>query len=305
MKKKWIWFIVGLVILLLIVLLGVLTMEPAEEDAHIPGDPYIGVLYVEGTMMTGASYDNLYDHEYLLSSIDEMMADETNEGMILFLDSGGGAVMAAYELGEKIAEYKEETDRPVYAFGYDTMASGAYWTAATADFIMCHPVCMTGSIGVSMGHMVDVSGLLEEYGVKTHKLVSGAQKQSNDGMTPITEESAAVYQSMVDEYYEMFLDWIALNRGMNKEVLRPLADGRVYTASQARDNGLIDAVGDFDDMKALVTEETGIDDFVDYRAEFMDWMSYFSMNAKANEVESLLRLAGPAGPMALYNPLLP
>ena len=274
--------------------------------------PYLAALYVEGTMTVSddadaylSSYGTYhYDQAYFLDTIDMLMADNMNAGLMLYVDSPGGQVLAADELGRKIAEYQETTGRPVYAYGYSYAASGGYWIMATADRITMNPYGLTGSIGVTMGNLIDLTGLLENYGVKTYNLASGGEKNATNGLTPISEETLAVYQSIVDEYYENMLDWIAAGRGMDKETLRPLADGRPYTAKQALANGLIDSTGDYEDALAEMREQTGVENVYDYYPEksssgLMEIL--FGSSQENSELHTILGLLPPGGVLAYYD----
>lgn len=303
--RWWIWLLVILGVLTLIIVAGAVWGETPSEngDTAFPADePYVAALYVEGTMMTGESQGNVYNHEYLMTTLDELTADPMNEALVLYISSGGGECLAADELSRKVRDYQEETGRPVYAYGYDYAASGAYWLASTADYLMLNPYCISGSIGVSMGQLFDASGFLNSHDIQLRKVVSGSQKQSNDGLTPLTDESVAVYQSIVDEEFQLFLDWVSAGRNMPMDVLRPLADGRIYSGLQAAANGLADATGDYEDILDLVKEEVGDLPVLDYRfVDELDWMSYFFSLSSAGGADSLSAL-GITSPVALYDP---
>jgi len=284
--------------------------EAAAEIA----EPYLAALYVEGDMTVYDDGDYLpgyggyggyrYDHQYLLDTIDALMADDLNAGLVLYVDSPGGQVLAADELGRRVAEYQQATGRPVYAYGYNYAASGGYWIMATADRIILNQYGITGSIGVTMGNLIDLTGLLENYGVKTYNLASGGEKNAVNGLTPISGETVAVYQSIVNEYYENFLDWVAAGRDMDKEALRPLADGRPYTAKQALENGLIDGIGDYQDALDQMMEQTGVSNVYDYYPEssaagLMHML--FGSAREQSELNTILGLLPPGGVLAYYD----
>ena len=114
----------------------------------------------------------------------------------------------------------------------------------------------------------------------------------------------SVYQSIVDEYYGNMLDWIAAGRGMDKETLRVLADGRPYTAQQALANGLIDEVGDYQDAIDKMMEQTGVSNVYDYcpegRSEGLMNM-LFGSSRQESELNTLLKLLPPTGVLAYYD----
>ena len=310
-KKKvptWVWVVlISLLVVGLIVALGVAVSKRAAQDhAGIPaGTDYAAVLYVEGTMTesapVGSVYGGTYDQEYLLDTLETLTEDEHNKGLLLYIDSPGGEVMAASDLGDAVVAYKEATGRPVYAYGHNYAASGGYWLAAAADRFYANRYCVTGSIGVTYGNMFDFSGLLEKYGVKVNTITSGAQKAMGSSWEEMSPETRAIFQSIIDEYYGYFLDWISSQRGMDRAAVQKLADGRIYTASQAVANSLADQVGDFDDCLNALLEETGEVEVVDFQApEPYNLLNMFMRSSMQRDVDSLLSLAPPSGPLAYY-----
>lgn len=208
------------------------------------GHEYIGVLYVEDTIDESSS--GLYNHQYLLNAIDAMINDDDNKGMILYINTPGGSVYASDELYLKIREYQTETSRPVYASMQSQATSGGYYISASCDKIIANRNCWTGSIGVTMGSFVDISGLLDNLGIKTTTITSGANKAMGSNVEPMTEEQRSILQALVDEAYEQFVAIVADGRGLSVDYVKELADGRIYSAQQAADNGLIDEVGTYE-----------------------------------------------------------
>lgn len=108
--------------------------------------------------------------------------------MILFVNSPGGGVYESDELYLKIKEYQEQTECPVYAVMGSMAASGGYYISAPADKIVANRNTWTGSIGVTIGTLYDISGLLEQYGVKTETITAGRNKAMGSSVEPMTEE---------------------------------------------------------------------------------------------------------------------
>ena len=314
-KKKnlwWLWVLIGLVVLALI---GVLIYGLSQRGTDRGGaaaetGPYVGVLDVTGTMMVESApqnpllgTDGEYDQEFLLDAVEEMMNDPLNRGILLYLDTPGGEVMAADELGRALDMYKEETGRPVYSYGYSYAASGGYWVGCVADKFYLNRYCITGSIGVTMGSMIDYSGLLEKYGVKAYTLASGDQKAAGSGLTPVDQETLDIYQGIINEYFLDFLNWVADHRKqLNYDQVLALADGRIYTARQAVANGLADEVGEYGDALSALLEEAGEDCAV---REFYPPTSFFSFldllgMGRDDELSTLLGLLPPSGILAYY-----
>ena len=241
-------------ILVLCLLLGIFI---SAGGAEAPDEEYIAVLNIEGTMSENDGYT--YDQQYLLDSIEEIMDNDYNVGLLLRIDSPGGAVYQIDELYLKLMEYKETTGRPVYAAVESYAASGGYYAACAADKIYANRNAITGSIGVIMGEFIDVSGLLDELGVDVTYVSSGENKGMGNSFAPLTEEQNAIYQSIVDESYDRFIEVVMQGRNLDEAVVRTLADGRIYTAAQALQHGLIDGVEPFDDTLARMTADLGYD----------------------------------------------
>ena len=266
------------------------------------GHDYIGTIYIEGEISEDA--DGTYNHQYLLNAIDAMIADDENKGMILYVDTPGGSVFASDELYFKIKEYQEKTERPVYASMQSMAASGGYYISAPCDKIIANRNCWTGSIGVTLGTMYDISELLDNLGIKTNTITSGANKAMGSNVEPMTSEQRAIFQSMVDEAYEQFVGIVAEGRDMKISKVKKLADGRIYTAKQALDNGLIDQIGTFEEAAADMKKTYALGDCAveSFTAPTTsDWTSLLGQTAgaasgknglSAEAIEQLLDLNG-------------
>lgn len=231
---------------------SIFSSAPTNEVVTGFGHDYIGTIYIEDTIDEyGTGY---YDHQYLLSAIDAMIDDDENKGMILCVNTPGGSVYASDELYLKIREYQNETGRPVYSSMQSQATSGGYYISAPCDKIIANRNCWTGSIGVTMGSFIDVSELLDNLGIKTTTITAGNNKAMGSNTEPMTAEQEAIFQSLVDESYEQFVEIVASGRNMTIDYVKELADGRIYTAKQALSNGLIDKIGTYgdaiSDMKA-------------------------------------------------------
>ncbi|ADZ82503.1 signal peptide peptidase SppA [Cellulosilyticum lentocellum] len=208
----------------------------------------IDTIYVQGTIAEG---EMNYNHAWTINRINELMYDKQNKGIFLYVNSPGGGIYESDELYLKLKEYKEVTERPVYAYMAQTAASGGLYVCMAADKIYANRMTMTGSIGVIMS-MTDTTGLQELLGIKTENIVSGENKAMGN---PLTDEQRQILQTMIDESYNIFVDVVAENRSLTEAKVKELADGRVYSALQAKDLGLIDEVGSVEDaMHAMMSE---------------------------------------------------
>ncbi len=241
-----------------------------------PSDDYIAVVRVEGTIQeqTAAGMFDVpvgYQHITTLDYIDNLMGDGNNRGILLYVDSPGGTVYESEELYLKLKEYKEQTGRPVWDYMAHYAASGGYLISMAADKIYANPNTTTGSIGVIMSGF-DMTGLYEKLGIRYVSITSGDFKDSSK----MTDEQIAVYQEQVDEYYNKFVGIVAEGRGMAEEDVKTLADGRVYTANQALENGLVDEISLYEDMTAAMSSELGAYEFYEPESEISFFSSLFA-----------------------------
>ncbi|MDR3242708.1 MAG: signal peptide peptidase SppA [Clostridiales Family XIII bacterium] len=265
----------GLIIYLLII--GVIfALVVFLKYFLFPGmpDEYIAKLTVSGTIDAEENEDIFgssapYQHSWTLNKIAELEDDPKNKGLILFVNTPGGGVYESDELYLKIKEYKKKTGNPVYVAMGSMAASGGYYISAPADKIYANRNTWTGSIGVMMGTVVDVSEFLEKYGVRAETFASGRNKGMGGYFDPLTDEQRAIFQGLADEAYEQFVDIVAAERDLSVETVKNIADGRVYTAKQALKLGLIDEIGAFDEALRDMRMSYGLDcPLVDiYRAD--------------------------------------
>lgn len=213
----------------------------------------IDVFYVEGTIEEGGT---TYQHGWTINQIDMLMENEDNKGIFLYVNSPGGGIYESDELYLKLKEYKEVTGRPVYAYMAQTAASGGLYVTMAADKIYANRMTMTGSIGVIMSVM-DTTGLQELIGVKEENITSGPNKAMGN---PLTNEQKEILQSMVDESYDIFVDIIAENRKLDEAKVREIGDGRIYSAYQAKEVGLIDEVGTYEEAMQNFIDTYGFED---------------------------------------------
>ena len=225
---------------------NLLNQDKEPRSFSGPSSPYIARIKVigeiSGSASRFASSDNAYHHRWTMQTIDTLIGDENNKGICLWLDTPGGAVYESDELYLKLMEYKEKTGRPIYSYMLRIAASGGYYVAAASDEVYANRNAWTGSIGVTIGTLFDVTGFLEKYGVQTETITSGRNKAMGSYYEPLTEEQREIFQSLVDDAYDRFIEIVALGRGMTVKEAVVIGDGRLYTAGQALEAGLIDGI---------------------------------------------------------------
>lgn len=302
-KKQTTWLIVAAVIFVVTGILSVITNTVSSvftketevsgfdsffselygdtEDMALMDMPYdedfIAVVPVEGTIQASSDASGYggtvgYDHDMLMEYVDELIDNDCNKGIILRMNTPGGTVYEADELYLKLMEYKEETNRPIWAYMENYCCSGGVYIASAADEQYANRNTTTGSIGVIIS-TYDMSGLYEKLGIKEVNIVSAENKDMGSSGKEMTAEQLAIYQSVVDEAYNQFVDIVATGRDMSVDEVKKLADGRIYTANQALDNGLIDGIKSSEEFDQYVMDESGVDYFYE---PVQDTGSYFS-----------------------------
>ena len=236
-------------------LLGEVTTE-----IELPTEAFVGLVRVEGTIQdigSSSMWETVaYDHQNTLRYIDKMIASEHNTGLLLYVDSPGGTVYESDELYLKLMEYKEKTGRPIWAYMGSMACSGGYYVSAAADKIIANRNAWTGSIGVIIS-TYNYSEFLDKLGIEEIHYASGANKAMGAGGIQSTKEQDAIFQSMVDESYEQFVEIVAAGRKMTVEKAKELADGRIYTAKQALSLDLIDEIDGWENTKLAIRKEAG------------------------------------------------
>jgi len=193
--------------------------------------------------------------------LEKAAEDERVKGIILRLDTPGGEVTASDILYKEILNFKEKTGAPVVALMMGLAASGGYYVASASDYIIAHPSTITGSIGV-ISLFPNLEELFSKIGLEMTVIKSGKMKDSGSAFRDLTEEEHKVFQDIIDELYQKFLDVVYANRkeALSREELETIADGRVYTAAQAHNLKLIDEIGYFDSALQKVLDLTQLEE---------------------------------------------
>ncbi len=228
-------------------------------------NPYIAVVYITGTIQEKG---NTYNQQWLLDTIHLLKDDEKNKGILLFIDSPGGTVYHADEAYLELLKYKA-SGKKVYAYFGSIAASGGYYIGCAADTIYANRNALTGSIGVISSSSVDATGLFEKLGIKVITVHSGKNKNMLNYDEPVTQEQIKIMQEISDEAYEQFTEIVSESRRIPIEQVQKLADGRVYTARQAKENRLVDEVFTFEQTQESIKADFNFDNlsFKDFKYE--------------------------------------
>ncbi len=177
----------------------------------------------------------------------EIEDDQRIKGVLLAINSPGGTVAASQEVYAAVRRVKEK--KPVVVSMLDLATSGGYYIASAADKIYANPGTLTGSIGVILSS-VNVKELFDRIGIESQTLKTGPYKDIFSPFRAASDQERQLLQALLQNTYEEFIGDVSKGRKMDLEAVRKLSDGRIYTGRQAKENGLVDEIGTYDDAVA-------------------------------------------------------
>lgn len=182
-----------------------------------------------------------YNHKLILKQLDTIKNDDSIKGVLLTVNTPGGGTYESDELYQKLKEVKTK-GKKIYVQMETIAASGGYYISMPADKIYAGPQTLTGSIGV-ISQSMDYSELLKNLGIKTNSIKSGSHKDIMSPQREMTNEERDILQSINKDSFDQFVNVIKEGRHMSEDKVRKLADGRIYSAQQAKAHHLIDEIG--------------------------------------------------------------
>lgn len=183
--------------------------------------------------------------------------DTSIPALVLDINSPGGGVVPSQEIYEEVLKFKK-SGKKVVASLRSLGASGGYYVACAADTIVANPGTLTGSIGVIFEFPV-MQELFRKIGVKFEVVKRGELKEVGTWNRSMTREERDLLQSVIDDTYDQFVKAVVEGRGLEQEKVLELADGRIFTGRQAKDLGLIDELGNFEDAVKIAGKMGGIE----------------------------------------------
>ena len=225
----------------------------------------------------------LMDSRDIVKQLSDYRHNPQIRGVILRIDSPGGAVAPAQEIYSEILKLRA-TNKTVYASMGTVAASGGYYIACAADYVLANPGTLTGSIGAIMAFN-NLEELAKKIGVRPAVIKSGTFKDSGSPLRSLEPNERKLLQNVVDDVHQQFVKAVSLGRKLPEEKVRQFADGRVMTGKQALDFKLIDEFGGLEKTIELLGKKIGIDGYPSVLEEkekvpFMDWLmqSFVSKN---------------------------
>ncbi|MCD6390620.1 MAG: signal peptide peptidase SppA [Dehalococcoidia bacterium] len=249
MKKKVIIIGVSVVVVVaivaLVLTLGVLSRPTVGKIAVISLSGTITMQ--DSSLFSGVTITPDLVKDYLTRA----EKDKAVKAVVLRIESPGGEIAPCQEILWEIERVKEI--KPIVVSMGGMAASGGYYISTKADKIVALPTTMTGSIGV-ISQIINVQELFEKLGIQMETFKGGKYKDMYSGYREMTSEEKEIMQGMIDEYYELFVDVVVEGRGLSKDEVRELATGQIYTGTEAKELGLVDALGGLDTAMDLAME---------------------------------------------------
>ena len=200
------------------------------------GKPKLGLIELIGP---------IYESRPIIKQFKRFAADDDIDAILFRISSPGGGVSASQEIYEEVRRIRDSGKIIVASLG-PMAASGGYYVALGANKIMSSPATVTGSIGVIVG-VPNYEGLMKKLGLGFENITSGPRKDSGSPYRKFEAEDKKMFQDVVDDLYNQFVRAVSVERGLSEERVRELADGRIYSGSQAKGLGLIDTLGTYND----------------------------------------------------------
>lgn len=225
----------------LVVILKVFT--PASSSLF---SEKIGVIQIEG---------RISDSRVITSQLVKFKKDKGIKAIILRINSPGGGVGPTQEIYREVIK-AGKTKKVIASMG-SVAASGGYYIASAADKIVANPGTITGSIGVLM-EFIRLEDLLNKIGVNLEVLKSGEFKDIGSPHRKLTPQERELLNALVADIQRQFVEDVATGRNLSVEEVQKIADGRIFSGAQAKELGLVDVLGNFQDTVEIAKDMAGI-----------------------------------------------
>lgn len=230
----------------IIVVLSLIGKGIQYGGGMLPKGDGFGVIKVEGFM--DASGD-------VVDWAEVLREDDSIKGVLVYVNSPGGAVVPAMEMYHAINRLNAE--KPVVVYMGTVAASGGYLVSLGARHIVANPATVTGSIGVKM-EIPNVTGLMDKVGVSQTSLTSGPMKDAGSPFQPLTGEERTYLMGVVNDMFSQFRDLVRVKRRLTDKEVAIVSDGRIFTGRQALRNKLVDSTGDRSDALRVLAKLSGL-----------------------------------------------
>jgi protease IV len=248
--SKWLWGIFGFLFLLFVVVLIFIFSLFNESDTE---DVSTGT---GGTIALVELKEPIVESDGIVRQFKKYRKDSQVKAIVFRIVSPGGGVAASQEIYEEVKKTRDSGKLVVVSMGA-VAASGGYYVAVGANKIVANPGSVTGSIGV-ISQFIQYDDLMSKLGISSETIKSGKLKDAGSPFRKMTEDDKKYFQDMVNDIYDQFVTTVSEERKLDKETVKKLADGRVYTGRKAYELKLIDTLGTYEDAIALAASMVNI-----------------------------------------------
>ncbi len=224
----------------------------------------VAVIVADGEIVSGKGDTKSIGSEKFAEQIREAREDDNVKAIVMRINSPGGSYLASDVMWREISLAAKK--KPVIASMSNYAASGGYYLAMACDTIVAQPNTITGSIGI-FGMLFNLEGLLnDKLGITNDDVSTGEYSGMLTVSRGLTDAEKSIIQNSVERNYETFVAKAAQGRGMTVDEIKAIASGRVWTGNQAKQNGLVDILGSFDDAISIAAEKAGVT--LDYKVKY-------------------------------------
>ena len=225
----------------------------------------------------------LMDSQNIVRQLSNYRHNPNVRGIVLRIDSPGGAVAPAQEIYNEIMKLKAD-HKTVYASMGTVAASGGYYIACAANYVLANPGTLTGSIAAVMAFS-NIEELTDKIGVKPIIIKSGKYKDVGSPLRGMKPEERKLLQSVVDDVHQQFVQAVAKGRGLPVSEVNEIADGRIMTGQQALTLKLVDEMGGLEKTIELLAKKIGVEGRPKVIEEkektpFFDWLLQSSLPSR-------------------------
>jgi protease-4 len=218
----------------------------------------IALVYAQGEIVTGESDDESVGSETLSKAIRDARQDSSVKAIVMRINSPGGSVLAS-EIIWREAKLASKVKPVIVSMG-NLAASGGYYIAAPADTIVADPSTLTGSIGV-FGVLLNAKNLFNKFGITTDVVTTNKHGNIGSPFRPLTPDEKAVIQAEIENIYETFVERVVDGRGLTKEFVDSIGQGRIWSAKDAKRLGLVDIIGGLDIAIEVAAKKAKLTDY--------------------------------------------
>lgn len=228
------------------------------KSAPIDSSNRIALVYAQGSILYGEGSPTIMGQKTMNKALQSAREDRNIKAVVLRINSPGGSALTSDLIWREVEKTAQE--KPVVVSISDVAASGGYYIATPATYIIAQPTSITGSIGV-FGTLPNASELAQQWGVSSYTLSTHERSATYSPLRPLSDSFRAELTEGIEQTYQTFLERVATGRSMSIESVDAIAQGRVYLAPKALELGLIDEIGTLDDAIDKAAELAAIDEF--------------------------------------------